>query len=264
VPPLEAPPAPPLGVLTAGVAIGGDPDDRGDDSSLSHNTDLLEEQEPEGWVARPITHDAARGCHFHDALDTLLRQALDRRTWSIEYHCVVFQHSRGVYPDYWEATCLVRRPENSLQGAEVCSEHYSISERDSAEVAMQDVARRALSHYCSVLGGVADGLNLWYYPRHPSGSTGGVVVSPVGEDNPRLSSTVNLAAVLNTKLDHALDDLSRARAEIAQLRAERAEHRHLEDGSPAPVGTQHPYRSPRRGHHAYGNPDCRTRINLEP
>ena len=80
---------------------------------------------------------------------------------------------------------------------------------------MQDATRRALSHYCSVLGGVADGFNLKYYPRRPSGSTGGVIVSPVGEDNPRLSSTVNLAAVLNTELDHALDELSRARAEIA-------------------------------------------------
>jgi hypothetical protein len=90
-----------------------------------------------------------------------------------------------------------------------------------------------------------------------------VVVSPVGEDNPRLSSTVNLAAVLNTELDHALDELGRARAEIAQLRAERVEHRHLEDGSPAPAGTQHPDHSPRRGHQAYGDPDCRTKINLE-
>jgi hypothetical protein len=105
---------------------------------------------------------------------------------------------------------------------------------------MQDAARRALSHYCSVFGGVADGLNLKYYPCRPSGSTGGVIVSPVGEDNPRLSNTVNLAVVLNTELDHALDELSRARAEIAQLRAERAEHRHLDDGSPALVGTQHP------------------------
>jgi hypothetical protein len=61
---------------------------------------------------------------------------------------------------------------------------------------------------CSV--GVADGLNLKYYPRHPSGSTGGVIVSPVGEDNPRLSSTVNLAVVLNTELDHALDELRMA------------------------------------------------------
>jgi hypothetical protein len=77
---------------------------------------------------------------------------------------VVYQHSRGVYPDRWEATCLVRRPENSLQGAEAYSEHYSISERGSAEAAMQDAARRALSHYCSVLGGVADGLDLKYYP----------------------------------------------------------------------------------------------------
>jgi hypothetical protein len=129
---------------------------------------------------------------------------------------------------------------------------------------MQDAARRALSHYCSVLGGIADGVNLKYYPRRPSGSTGGVVVSPIGEDNPRLSSIVNLAVVLNTELDHALDELSRAHAEIAQLRAEYAEHRHLEDGSPTPVRIQHPYCSPQRGHHAYGNPDCRTKINLEP
>jgi hypothetical protein len=129
---------------------------------------------------------------------------------------------------------------------------------------MEDAARRALSHYCSVLDGVANGLNLKYYPYRPSGSTGGVIVSPVGEDNPRLSSTVDLAAVLNTELDHAQDELSRARAEIAQLQAKRAEHRHLDDGSPAPVGTQHTYRSPRCGHQSYGNPDCKTKIDLEP
>jgi hypothetical protein len=262
--PLEAPLAPPLSVLAPGVVAGEDPDDGGGNSSSSYDIDFSADQEPEGWVARPIIRDAARGCHFHDALDTLLRQALDRRTWSIEYRYVVFQHSRGVYPDRWEATCLVRRPENSLRGAEACSEHYSISERDSAEASMQDAARRALSHYCSVLGEVADGINLKYYPHRPSSSTGGVIVSLVGEDNPRLSSTVNLAAVLNTELNHALDELSRAHAEIAQLRAECAERRHLDDGFPAPVGTQHPYRSPRRGHQSYGNPDCRTKINLEP
>jgi hypothetical protein len=91
-----------------------------------------------------------------------------------------------------------------------------------------------------------------------------VVVSPIGEDNPRLSNTINLVVVLNMELDHALYELSRARAEIAQLWVEHMEHRHLVDGFPAPVGTQHPYRSPWRGHHVYGNPDCRTRINLEP
>jgi hypothetical protein len=51
VPPLEVPPAPPLGVPATGVAVGGDLDDGGDDSSSSHNTDLSEEHEPEGWVA---------------------------------------------------------------------------------------------------------------------------------------------------------------------------------------------------------------------
>jgi hypothetical protein len=91
-----------------------------------------------------------------------------------------------------------------------------------------------------------------------------VIVSSVGKYNPRFSSTVNLAVVLNTELDHALDELSRARAEIIQLRAERVERRHVDDGSPAPVGTQHLYCSPRRGHQSYGNPDCKTKINLEP
>jgi hypothetical protein len=129
--PLEAPPAPPLSAPAPRVTARGDPNDKGGDSTSSHDTDFSADQELEGWVARPITRDAARGCHFHDALDTLLRSALDRHTWSIEYRCVVFQHSHGVYPDHWEATCLVRRPKNSLRGAEVCSEHYSISERDS-------------------------------------------------------------------------------------------------------------------------------------
>ena len=64
--------------------------------------------------------------------------------------------------------------------------------------------------------------------------------------------------MLNTELDHALDELGKARAEIAELRAERVERRHQEDGSPAPVGTQHPYRSLPRGHYAYGTPDYRT------
>ena len=37
-----------------------------------------------------------------------------------------------------------------------------------------------------------------------------------------------------------------------------------EEGSPAPIRTQHPYRSPPHGQHAYGTPDCRTKIDLEP
>jgi hypothetical protein len=103
-----------------------------------------EEQEPEGWVTQPITRDAACGCHFHDALDTLLCRTFNRHTWSIEYHCVVYQHSRGLYPDQWEATCLVHHPDDHLRGGEAYSEHHSITERVTAEAAMQDAAWRAL------------------------------------------------------------------------------------------------------------------------
>jgi hypothetical protein len=102
----EMPPAPPQGI----TAAGGDPDkdEDNDDAggSLSHNTELSEEPEPNGWIARPITHDAALGCHFYDALDTLLRRAFDRHTWSIEYRCVVYKHCRGLYPDQWEVLAV--------------------------------------------------------------------------------------------------------------------------------------------------------------
>jgi hypothetical protein len=95
----RCPPAPPQSIPAAGgdPVGGGDDDDAG--GSSSHNTELSEEPELKGWIARPITHDAACGCHFHDALNTLLRRAFNRHTWSIEYHCVVYQHRRGLYSD---------------------------------------------------------------------------------------------------------------------------------------------------------------------
>jgi hypothetical protein len=130
----------------------------------------------------------------------------------------------------------VRRPDDDLRGAEAFSQHYSITERVTAEVAMQDAARWALSQYCSLFSGVADGLDLKYYPRRSTGSAGGVIVSPVGEGKPRLNSMVNLAVVLNTELDHALDELGKVRAEVAELRAECATRHYLDGGSPSPVG----------------------------
>jgi hypothetical protein len=130
----------------------------------------------------------------------------------------------------------VRRPYDDLRGAEAFLEHYSITERDTSEAAMQDAAQQALSQYCSLFSGVADGLDLKYYPRHSTGSAGGVNASPVGEGNPRLNSMVNLATVLNTKLDHTLDELGKVRAEVAELRDECAARHYLDGGSLAAVG----------------------------
>jgi hypothetical protein len=109
-----------------------------------------------------------------------------------------------------------------------------------------------------LFSGVADGLDLKYYPPRSTGSAGGVIVLPFGEGNPRLNSMVNLVAVLNTELDHALDELGKVWVEVAELRAERAARRYQDGGSPAPVGIQHPYRSPPRGRFDYDTPDCRT------
>jgi hypothetical protein len=159
---------------------------------------------------------------------------------------------------------LVRHPDDDLQSAEAFSEHYSITERDTAKEAMQDAARWALSQYCSLFSGVADGLDLKYYPRRSTSSAGGVIVSPVGEGNPRLNKMVNLAAVLNTELDHALDEFGKVRAEVAELRVECVARQYLDGGSPTPIEIQHPYRSPPHGRFDYGTQDCRTRIDLDP
>jgi hypothetical protein len=69
---------------------------------------------------------------------------------------------------------------------------------------------------------------------------------------------VNLVAVLNTELDHALNELGKGWVEVAELRAECAARHYLDGGSPTPVGIHHPYRSPPRGRFDYGTPDCRT------
>jgi hypothetical protein len=108
----------------------------------------------------------------------------------------------------------VRRPDDDLRGAEAFSEHYSITERDTAEAAIQDAVRQALSQYCSLFSMVADGLDLKYYPHRSAGSAGGVIASPVGEGNPRLNSMVNLAVVLNIELDHTLDELGKGRRRL--------------------------------------------------
>jgi hypothetical protein len=115
-----------------------------------------------------------------------------------------------------------------------------------------------------LFSGVADGLDLKYYPSRSTGSAGGVIVSPVGEGNPRLNSMVNLAVVLNTELDHALDELGKVWVEVAEVHVECAAHHYLDGGSPVPVGIQHPYRSPPRGRFDYGTPDYKTRIDLDP
>jgi hypothetical protein len=100
---------------------------------------------------------------------------------------------------------------------------------------MQDAARRALSQYCSLFSRVANGLDLKYYPHRSTGSAGGVIVSPVGEGNSRLNSMVNLVAVLNIELDHALDKLGKVRAKVVELRAECIARHYLDGGAPAPV-----------------------------
>jgi hypothetical protein len=75
---------------------------------------------------------------------------------------------------------------------------------------------------------------------------------------------VNLVVVLNTELDHALDELGKVWAEVVEVRAKCAARHYLDGGSLAPVEIQHPYCSPPRSRFKYGTPDCRTQIDLDP
>ena len=50
---------------------------------------------------------------------------------------------------------------------------------------------------------------------------------------------VNLVVVLNTELDHTLDELGKVRVEVAELHVECAACHYLDGGSLAPIGIQH-------------------------
>jgi hypothetical protein len=63
-PQLEMPPAPPQGIPAAGGDLDGDGDNDDTGGSLSHSTELSEELESDGWIARPITRDTTRGCTY--------------------------------------------------------------------------------------------------------------------------------------------------------------------------------------------------------
>jgi hypothetical protein len=73
----------------------------------------------------------------------------------------------------------VRRLYDDLWGAEAFSKHYSITDRGNAEAAMQDAAQHVLSQYCSLFSGVAEGLDLKYYPHRSTGSARDVIVSQI-------------------------------------------------------------------------------------
>jgi hypothetical protein len=56
---------------------------------------------------------------------------------------------------------------------------------------------------------------------------------------------VNLAAVLNTELEHTLDELGKVRVEVAKLRAECAAHHYLDGGyPPCPDSAPLPFTAP--------------------
>jgi hypothetical protein len=74
---------------------------------------------------------------------------------------------------------------------------------------------------------------------------------------------VNLVAVLNTELDHSLDELGKVQVEVAELHVEHATCHYLDGGSSAPIRIQHPYGLPPRDRFDSGTPDYRTQIDLD-
>jgi hypothetical protein len=72
---------------------------------------------------------------------------------------------------------------------------------------------------------------------------------------------VNLVVMLNTEMDHALDEFGKAWKEIVELHADRAERRHQEDGSPCWDSTLLPFAAPWSS--CLWHPNYRTKIDLE-
>jgi hypothetical protein len=86
------------------------------------------------------------------------------------------------------------------------------------------IVRQALSFYNFEFGSVDD-LCIKYYPHWLGGSMTSSIVSPLDEGNLRLDAHTDLTMVLNTELDHALDELCQTSERLWKMGAELVEYR---------------------------------------
>ncbi|WVZ93916.1 hypothetical protein U9M48_039866 [Paspalum notatum var. saurae] len=128
--------------------------------------------------------------------------------------------------------------------------------RNIHEAAISDAAREALTTLCHAHREDMAITSRRYYPCRSIERLDAWIANPEAEQNPRLESTIEYLATLNTDYNATLDELDMVRYKNRKLRAWVAHG--VEPAEEEPVGD--PADAPRRKKARYNDPKARTYI----
>jgi hypothetical protein len=232
--PVAADDAPLAPVAPAPNAMGGDPDDSGEDSGEDDEDNNNGDENPEEEEDDDPCYRGAE-YHKHSTEDesgqfcVLLQEVLQHLGYTMKPLYVTKHFSEPGMRDYYTNRAYIRVPLNDTNGWRNCSSHHSTAHFSSDDVAVNDAARRALWSLCNAQRERLHGFELCHVPRRVSGSEETIV--PAGGDD-RIDIFARVTAALNTDLEGATTEMDRyheelqtAQARIAYLEAQLAGQR---------------------------------------
>jgi hypothetical protein len=257
----DAPPAP---VSPAPNAMGGDPNDSGDDSGEDDGDNNNGDEDPEEEEDDDPRYRGAE-YHKHTTEDenvqfcVLLQEVLQHLGYTMKPLYVTKHFSEPGMRDYYTSRVYIHVPLIDTNGWRNRSSHHNTTHFSTDEATVNDVARRALWSLCNAQLDRLHGFEFHHIPRRVSGSEETIV--PAGGDD-RIEILAQLTAALNTDLEGATTELDRyheelqtAQARIAYLEAQLAGQRPPQEAMPYQTTA-----SPPRKKLRYGTPELTARL----
>ncbi|WVZ80962.1 hypothetical protein U9M48_028395 [Paspalum notatum var. saurae] len=205
-----------------------------------HRTMMRTMMKPDPWSPLPTAGSTTRrpclGCRER------------RRRCSTTIAWITYVGTRYRHPvlhDDWDMIVEISIPDEFGSRRNIHVRHAP-TRRNSHEAAISDAAREALTTMCHAHREDMAITSRRYYPCRSVERLDAWIANPEAEQNPRLESTIEYLATLNTDYNAALDELDMVRYENRKLRAwvahgvEPAEEEPVEDPADAPRGEEGP------------------------
>ncbi|WVZ51312.1 hypothetical protein U9M48_002466 [Paspalum notatum var. saurae] len=206
--------------------------------------------------AGPVVTTTHRWFDYPLPVPRMLRETLEMLHYDqfwITYVGTRYRHP--VLPDDWDMTVEISIPDEFGSRRNIHVRHAP-TRRNSHEAAISDAAREALTTLCHAHREDMAITSRRYYPCRSVERLDAWIANPEAEQNPRLESTIEYLATLNTDYNAALDELDMVRYENRKLRAWVAHG--VEPAEEEPV--EDPADAPRRKKARYDDPEARTYI----
>ncbi|CAN6299702.1 unnamed protein product [Urochloa humidicola] len=139
------------------------------------------------------------------------------------------------------------------------TQHSALSDRETIEVGIGDVARQAYFRYRHELWPEIQERADRYHPHRSIGETACTIATTVEVTDHQLASAVSLVAILNTDVDALSDENHLLRRRVTELQ-ERIIEMESQAGLPAPRNPERHAESPPRKRARYGTAEARTTV----